>query len=83
MLYYSTVKLILREKRGEERKSDRRRRDQREREREEEWTRQEEWRRKEKDCFITKHKVNDDTARISELDTGSQRKIFSLASIWV
>lgn len=64
MLYYSTVKVILRKKRGEkERQTDR------------------EERQGEGDCFISKHKVNDDTARISELDIGAQRKISPHASI--
>lgn len=64
MLYYATVKVILRKKRGEKERQTYRK------EREGE---------KEGDYFISKHKVNDDTARISELDIGAQRKISPMA----
>ena len=67
MLYYATVKVILRKKsREKERQTDRKK----EREGEEEG-----------DYFISKHKVNDDTARISELDIVAQRKISPHGSI--
>lgn len=66
MLYYATVKVILRKKRGEK---------------EGQTYRKEREGEKEGDYFISKHKVNDDTARISELDIGAQRKISPHGSI--
>lgn len=62
MLYYATVKVILRKKRGEKERQTYRK-------------------EREGDYFISKHKVNDDTARISELDIGVQRKISPHGSI--